>query len=454
MRYHQEKKQRNGNILANCEIEFETDEDRIRFTGKYSKDYVKRDKKYYTVTYYNFILDKITGDVTITNTLTLTKNENDTVSTVTKVNDFEFLSNFVENGFYRGESLNGYWGVNHLKEINNYFKKIKLELDGIFVGTYLDNKDYSESVVNPLFDLIVDYHVTKKGIKVHNNIYNDIQVCYPKKKWLVSNNYKFVPAILDEFGIKTSFFITELSTNSEKVNIRSLIYIAKLFGNNYVDYIKAFDWKIFISYPLPKRKMHECRDDSEKKSVLSVFNNCGHNKQKVTGIIYELFEMRSYLEGIGCPELKIRGKSFNDYEILLARWSVSKKQSHNGYKLKYVYPEEFMNIIESPIVINDKTFFPKLLLTEEDFAIEGIVMNNCMGTQFGSGAICEFISLQLDKKRVDLQYKDGKVIQSLAKANTVVPTEIFGEAISTLTERLLENKKIKPEKIKYDITEF
>jgi len=455
MRYHQEKKQKNGNILTDCEIEFETDEKSIRFTGKYSKDYVKKKKKYNSISTHNFILNKDTGDMTITNTLLLVADETDVVSTVTKVNEFDFLSNFIEQGFYRGESTNGYWGINHAKEIKKYYKKIKMELDGIFTGTYLDKKDYDVPVINPLFDLLVDYHVTKKGIKVHNNIYNDIQVCYPKKKWLTLNNNKFVPAILDEFGIKTSYFITELSTNSEKVNIRTLIYIARLFGDNYVDYIKAFEWKEFLSYPLPKSKIHVCRDDSEKKSVLTVFNNCGHNKHKVTRIIYDLFEMRTFLEGIiGCPELKIKGKTFYDYEILYAKWGVVKKQSHNGYKLKYVYPDEFMTDIESPIIINDKVFQPKLLLTEEDFAIEGIIMNNCIGTQFGSGVICEFISLRLDKKRINIQYKDGKIIQSLAKANTVVPVEIFGEAISELTERMVNNKKTKPEKVKYDISDF
>jgi hypothetical protein len=453
MRYHQEKKQKNGSILGNCEIELETNEDSIRFTGKYSSDYVKRSKKYNSTRKFEIVLNKNTGDITSSTSLHVMVDDELKINYTVKINDFDFLYRHIRDEFYCGSNILGYyWGNNHKKTVNGYFLKIKSEISEIFNGTYLDNKDYTDQ--HRLFDLFVDYHITKKGIKVHNNIYNDIQVCYPKKKWLKLNENKYVPAILDEYGIKTKYFITELSTNNEKINLRTLIYIAKLFGENTIDYIKEFDWKKFTVFGGTHTQYHTCRDESEKKSILSVFNNCGGNKQHVVRVIYDTFEIRDYLESKGCVDLKIKGKTFNDLGILLAKWNVVKKQTINGCKLKYVYPDEFINDIELPIVIDQQVFYPKLLLTEEDFAIEGIIMNNCMGTQFSSGIICQFISLLLDKKRVDIQYKDGKIVQSFAKANSVVPTEIFGGAISELTERMLSFKNIKPEKVKYDITDF
>jgi len=459
MRYHQEKKQKNGTIIASCELELETNEDYITFIGKYSGVYVKKLKKYNEITTYKLSINKKTGD--IINTLTDIKLDNDSVKSSSKKNDFNWVFLFTDIGFYRGYSSTiRYWGTNHAKNINEFFKKIKIELIDILSGTYLENKNYNEPIVNSLFDLIVDYHVTKKGIKAHNNIYNDIQTCYPKKKWLTLNNNKFLPSILDEYGIKSNYLVSELSTNSDKINVSNLIFLAKLFGDNHVDYMKSFNWKILTNdVEFKWDNVFECRDDSEKKCLVNVFNGTRTNGERVLRTIHELFVLRKYLEQKGCTDLKIKGKTFGDIKILVARWSISKKQANAGFKLKYTFPDEFVSEIEEPIVVydlndNDKTFIPKLLLTEEDFVIEGIVMNNCMGSQFSMGIICQFISLRLDKKRIDIQYKDGKIVQSFAKANTSVPLDIFGEAINELTARINNYKNIVAEKIKYDVTEY
>jgi hypothetical protein len=456
MRYHQEKKQKNGNIISDCEIEFESDVQNICFNGKFSRDYIKKTKKYSYVSVHKFILNKDTGDITITNTISAHKDDgNIATTTVTKVNNFEYLHNFVENGFYNGDSDKGYWGINHTKEVKKYYNRIKSEIVEFFIGTYLENKDYLTPVVSPFFDLLVDYHVIKKGIKVHNNIYNDILMCYPKTKWLKLNNNKFLPSVLDEYGIKTSYLVTELSTNSDKINVSSLIFLVKLFGDNYVDYIRNFDWKSLLNDSNFRwTEFFECKDDSEKKCLSTVFSGSRAKDDRVLKIFYELFKVRKLLEEKGCFDLKIKGKTFNDINLLSAKWGVIKRQTNIGYKLKYEYPDDFLETIQQPIIVNDKTFIPVILLTEEDFAIEGIIMNNCMGTQFPMGTICLFISLQMDKKRVNIQYKDGKIIQSFTKANTPVPQEIFGEAISELTTRINNHGKIVSKRIKYDVADF
>jgi len=79
-------------------------------------------------------------------------------------------------------------------------------------------------------------------------------------------------------------------------------------------------------------------------------------------------------------------------------------------------------------------FKPKILLTEDDFRIEGFNMKNCMSKQFAHGVVYIFASMQHKRKRINLQYRKGNLIQSYGKANTPV-VEIFEEATNILTSR-------------------
>jgi hypothetical protein len=75
-----------------------------------------------------------------------------------------------------------------------------------------------------------------KGIKAHDNIYYDIQNEYPKKKWLEKNDYKYLPAILESYGIKSKYLIAILNKSNVNVSISALNYISKLFGENHLEY--------------------------------------------------------------------------------------------------------------------------------------------------------------------------------------------------------------------------
>ena len=83
-------------------------------------------------------------------------------------------------------------------------------------------------------------------------------------------------------------------------------------------------------------------------------------------------------------------------------------------------PEEFIKEIQEDIVIGEETFKPKILLTEDDFRIEGFNMKNCMSKQFAHGVVYIFTSLQHKRKRINLQYRKGNLIQSYGKANSTV----------------------------------
>jgi hypothetical protein len=89
------------------------------------------------------------------------------------------------------------------------------------------------------------------------------------------------------------------------------------------------------------------------------------------------------------------------------------------------------------------------LTTEDDFRVEGFNMKNCMSKQFPHGAIYIFISMQLKRKKINLQYRKGNLIQSYGKANTPV-NKIFEEAIGILNKKFEKYSNMSWSKVKYD----
>jgi hypothetical protein len=130
-------------------------------------------------------------------------------------------------------------------------------------------------------------------------------------------------------------------------------------------------------------------------------------------------------------------------------WGGYKLHFARGYKVRYVLPEEVINEIEENIIIDDLNFKPKILLTEDDFRVEGYNMKNCMAKQFLHGSIYLFVSLQHKRRRVNLQYRKGNLVQSYGKANTAV-IPLFDDAITMLTQRFKKYHNIEWIKEKYD----
>jgi hypothetical protein len=163
----------------------------------------------------------------------------------------------------------------------------------------------------------------------------------------------------------------------------------------------------------------------------------------------KLFSIREFLDSKNIS-VKFKGKNDSDFDNMMENWSSAKSHITKGYKVKYVVPEDFKNIIEEKIEIDGDIYTPKLLLTEEEFRIEGYEMKNCMSKQFSHGIIYFFVSMECNRKRINLQYRKGNLIQSYAKANTVVP-DTFDRAISMLTNRFKGYQEIVQVKERYDV---
>jgi len=471
MRYYQEKLNVGKQLKSTADMTIEIDENSIIYRGIFYVDFKRNDKPDGVTFKHELYVNKHNGDFLVSYEILNKRSGRSRVKTNSwiKKNSFDKLQNLTQMGFYKGEKRRGFWGVKYERKTSEFFEEIKRSLQSEMNSDYLKNKTYYKPTVNRLYDLLVDYHLYKKGIKGHDNVYNCIQTVYPKKKWLKLNDNKFLPAILDEHGIKSKYLIKELSIKeppihmnelgSNGINIRGLIYLCTLFGENHIDYIKKFDWTQIANMPFTKTKKHMCKTESEKNALVEVFNK--HVKRGVSFgnvndpprvhnillTLHKLIEVRNLLEEQGYV-LKLKIKTPDDIELLLPYWMVIKKSTHGGFVIKYKIPQEIIDDIQNPITLPGKTFHPRVLLSDLDFSLEGLEMKNCMAKQFLHGAIYIYISLSYGKTKINLQYQKGILIRSHGKANSSVPTEIFGVAIMKLNERMEKHDTLKWEREK------
>jgi hypothetical protein len=167
------------------------------------------------------------GDVNITYRIINDSIGNDGYKTSQKntKNNFKSLNDLIENCVYKGEKRLNFWGVKYDNAKNQIISLISDKLNSIHELT----KPYKEKPsVNQLYDIIVDFHLTCKNIKGHDNVYFDIMDVYPSKKFLKQNDNKFLPSVLDSLKIKTNYFIKELNISDEPINLIALNYLCKL----------------------------------------------------------------------------------------------------------------------------------------------------------------------------------------------------------------------------------
>jgi hypothetical protein len=370
-------------------------------------------------------------------------------------NNFKSVSDLVHNGFYRGEKRNGYWGVKHKRALDTMTNLLIERLAPLFKNPYYIEKDYiNKPTISSVYDLLLDFHLDKKGIKGHDSIYFNIQETYPPIKYLKSNDYKFLPASLDQYGIKSKYLISKLNEmGSADVNIRTLSYLCRLFGDNYIDYIKKIEnWETYCFENPPNKKYHTLKNESEKKSMVELINKWEKetlNEKSFVASINEILTSRDFLEKRNFTDLKFNAKDDYTFEILNKKWTGMKTHLKRGYRTRYAFDEEFLKDVESDIVVDGNVFTVGLLKSEEDFILEGYIMKNCMSKQFMSASFSLYLYILHNKKRINIQYKKGLPVQKYGKANTVVD-DLFNKPIEILNKKMLKYPTVHWKKEKFD----
>jgi hypothetical protein len=457
-KYNQEKSDK-YNSKSICDLKLFYDGTTIIYDSLFDFEYLRYGNKKRVLFHHNLSFSTITGDVTVTYKIindNLTNEKSYNNKTKTKKNDFSLLFELTDNGFIRGEKRIGYWGVKYHRAQDTICETMMNILRPKFTSPFLKDKGYDKPTLNRMYDMLVDFHLDCKKIKSHDGIYYDIQNDYPKKKWLMKNDYKFLPAVLDSYGIKSRYLIGELNRYEGKpIHISSLNYLCKLFGDNYIDYIKKIVWENHCFDLPPNKKIHQLKNESEKDCMVKTINNWETETLKSDTLIYslnKLFTIRDLLESKKI-DLKYKAKNDNEFENHMDTWLGYKLHFARGYKVRYSIPTDVIDDIEMDIVINGETYKPNILLTEDDYRVEGYVMKNCMAKQFPHGSVYIFISLHHGRKRINLQYRKGNLIQSYGKANTAVP-DLYDEVIEILTQRMKKHHDIEWKKEKYDFLTY
>jgi len=438
--YKQTKKNNRTNVLTKCAISISSDDKILHMGNKFIFDQALlpkglHGKKGEMVIEHVLSLNYLTGNFTTYYDVTFLNEENyitkkDKIKTLK--NNFKSLFDLTESGYYFGEKpIYPGWGIKYKTQMVNGFNIMKKHLQTKMNSKFLKEKDYQNPSVNSFFDLVVDYHIDIKGIKGHNNIYQDIIHNYPTLKYLKLNDMKFIPAILDQHNIKTSHYISELNNNIERdgFHVKTLKYLCNLFGDEHVNYLNKCEWVIFCTYKITSNKQHTLKNDNERKSLLEVLIEINehdiHNALNIIQSTFNMMTFREFIEKKGF-QVKFNSKSIGEFKSLSQEWKMLQKQFRRGYRVSYVFPYQFIDSVEKDIEVDGNSFTVKLLKSEEDFIFEGEVMKNCIGKQFTHGSAFIYLSLLMGGKRVNLQYGNGKLTMSFGKANSDVPEEFKG----------------------------
>jgi hypothetical protein len=450
-----DKQKKNKTALTICNVQLLQDINKVFLKGSFTLNYDFYNKPRHLTLNHEIEIDLINGDINtmyeiINVNLTKEKLFRDNIKQ--KKNDFKQLLESIENGFLKGEKRKNFWGVKYDRSLEKIFNQLNDIIKRNFSSKYYQTKENWGQYYNNTYELIIDFHLDKKGIKAHDNIYNDIQFTYPKKKWLEQNEYKFLPAILDSYGIKSKYLIKELNKSNISTQIKTINYLCKLFGNNYINYLKKIPWQTYSYDIVPNKRIHTLKNESEKDCMIYVILNWEKQNIKVDNLITtlnKLLSVRQDLEDKGM-DLKFKAKNDNDFDTLMEMWLGHKKYLSRGYRLRYIFSENFINEIEAPIYIDDLIFRPIILKSEEDFMIEGYKMKNCMSKQFIHAANYIYVSLKQNRSAINLQYRKGTLNQSYGKANTTVKDK-FNNAIEILNQRFGNHPTVFGLKEKYDI---
>jgi len=456
MYHHQVKKEKNAPLENVASMTLYEYNNLIHFISEFKFHYKIFGGKKMISIWHGFTINLKNGDFQVSYQLV---NENPETAKLLKSknnrtnNKFDALLNLTELGFYKGERRHNYWGVRYKRACDKIMDIISDKIIPLVEGDFYQNKNYQDKpVLNSFYDLIVDFHLDKKKIKAHDSIYFSIRNDYPKTKWLKQNDYKFLPAVLDMYGIKSKYLIGEINKESTKeINIRTLSYICKLFGEGYVDYLKQFNWKYHSQFSMPNKRYHTLLNDTEKRFMVSLFKNWEKDDLKSDSIvsgINELLSMREYLNG-KFDDLKFKAKDDHTFEMLYKKWEGFKNHIKKGYRLRVVLNDDFVRKVEEDICVDEKLFNVRILKTEQDFVIEGYNMKNCMGKQFNTAQFYIYISMSHKGKTINLQYRRGALSQSYGKANTPVD-KMFNNSIEKLNKKMSEHPNIEIKKEKFD----
>jgi hypothetical protein len=311
------------------------------------------------------------------------------------------------------------------------------------------------------YDEVMRWFINTKKIKTPNEYRDLILRYYPTEKYLKKNDRKLVASILDVFQIKSKITI-KLLHEKPNVDLRSLIKLCYLFGDQYQKYIGSISFDMFgimstiNDLPSSSLRMMEstCNDyknhgydinDIEKENLLKVITSEPERgsivNENFIGLVVDHFRMLNRIREYD-PNIRMRANNRTKFQTEHMELSKVISQIKKGWVIQYFYPEETIRQIQQPIkvcksidIVQDikgtdmeeyVTIIPYVLTREEEYIEEGKFMHHCVAS-YAETDTSMIVSLrtedQQDRVTCEFQISSGKLIQAKYFSNAQPPKQ-------------------------------
>ena len=323
------------------------------------------------------------------------------------------------------------------------------------------------------YDEVMRWFINTKKIKTPNEYKDLILRYYPTEKYLKKNDRKLIASILDVFQIKSKITI-KLLHERPNIDLRSLIRLCYLFGNQYQKYIGSISVDMFgvmgsgmiNEIPSSSLKMMEstCSDyknhgydinDTEKENLLKVLTSEPERGNSVNenyiGLVVDHFRMLNRIREYD-PNIRMRANNKTKFHTEHMELSKIITQIKKGWVIQYFYPEETIRQIQQPIKVFKSidigpdlkgtdmddyiTIIPLVLTREEEYIEEGKFMHHCVAS-YAETDTSIIVSLRTedeqDRVTCEFQISNGNLIQAKYFSNATPPKQ-FERVIEEVTD--------------------
>lgn len=370
---------------------------------------------------------------------------------------------------------------NHLPKTNSIYKELHAAFDeqefnktlySVFNG--MIGLSTNNSFISDIFYFeIMRWFVDTKKIKTPNDYKDLLYAHYPTEKYLKKNDRKLIASVLDVYQIKSKITI-KLLHEKPSLDLRSLIILCHLFGDQYQKYIGSIPKDMFGSVstkndmiPSSLKVMTSMSNDFknhgyditdvEKENLVKVLTS--ERVRGVTvnenfmGLVRDHFRMLNRIREYD-PNIRMRANNMFKFHTEHMELSKIMTQIKKGWVIQYFYPEETIRQIQQPIKIfksidigpglkgtdmdDYMIITPYVLTREEEYIEEGKFMHHCVAT-YAETDTSMIISLRTednqDRVTCEFNISDGRLLQAKHFSNSKPPKhfDYVIDAVSDLT---------------------
>jgi hypothetical protein len=426
--------------------------------------------------------DMVKGDFLLVTSAGKGKNRKKLKPTFRK-NSFNHLINFIKSPDGPFRFLRNHMGKNNglYKDLYYTFDDNKFNHALYLVFNRMITYPTDGALFKDLFyDEVMRWFINTKKIKTPNEYKDLILRYYPTEKYLKKNDRKLVASILDVFQIKSKITI-KLLHERPNIDLKSLIRLCYLFGDQYQKYVGSIGFNMFgvmstiNDLPSSSLRMMEstCNDyknhgydinDIEKENLLKVLTSEPKNgsiiNENFIGLIVDHFRMLNRIREYD-PNIRMKANNITKFHTEHNELSKIISAIKKGWVIQYFYPEETIRQIQQPIECEFKseiwkydgnvskelelfdsmsegyvTIYPHILTREEEYIEEGKFMHHCVAS-YAETDTSIIVSLRTEDKqdRVTCEFKisDGRLIQSKHFSNAQ-PPKYFEDAIDGVSD--------------------